>query len=109
MAGEKGSGYANSLLLLIFNATTYTSMAQNASTSPFTNLYLSLHTADPTAGGTQTSSETSYTGYARVTVARTSSGFTVSGNTVSLVANAAFGNCTSGTATITYVGIGTAS
>ena len=40
------------------------------------NIYVSLHTADP-AGGNQTTSEATYTGYARVAVARTAVAWTV--------------------------------
>jgi hypothetical protein len=109
MAGEKGSGYADSLLALIFNATTYATIAQNATSSPLTNLYCSLHTADPTSAGTQSSSEVAYTSYARVAVARTSGGFTVSGNSVSPAANISFPSCTGGTATATNWAIGVAS
>ena len=40
------------------------------------NVYVSLHTADP-AGGDQTTSECTYTGYARVAVARSAAGWTI--------------------------------
>ena len=109
MAGEKGSSMANSLLKLIFNATNWTNIADNTATSPLTNLYVSLHTADPTASGNQTSSEASYTSYARVAVARTSGGWTVSGNSVVPAAAVTFPACTGGSNTIMYFGIGTAS
>jgi len=109
MSGEKGSTYANALLALIFNATTMTGIAQNAVSSPLTSFYLALHTADPTAGGSQTSSEVAYTSYTREAVLRTSAGFTVSGNAVTLTAAVNFPACTGGTATATYFSIGTAS
>jgi hypothetical protein len=73
------------------------------------SLYLSLHTADPGEAGDQTTNEASYTPYARVAVARTTGGFTVSTNAVTLVANTDFPACTSGTSTITHFAIGTAS
>ena len=109
MSGEKGSTFANQLLALIFNGTTIPGLAQNATSSPLTSLYVSLHTADPTAGGTQSSNEVSYTGYARVAVARTSGGFTVTGNAVDPAAPVVFPACTGGTATATYFAIGEAS
>src|SRR5262252_1773311 len=84
MAGGKGATFDNDWLKLIFNAVAIPNIADNASSAPLTNLYLSLHTADPGAGGSQTTSEAAYTSYARATVARTSSGFTVSGNSVIL-------------------------
>ena len=71
MAGGKGSTFDNDLLKLIFNATPIATIADNAASTPLTSLYLSLHTADPGAGGSQTTSEAAYGGYARQPVART--------------------------------------
>jgi len=93
MAG-KGDTFENDFLKLIFNATAIANLADNAASSPETNLSVALHTADPTDAGTQSSSETAYTGYARISVARTSGGWTVTGNSVSPVANIDFGECT---------------
>lgn len=109
MAG-KTDVFENDLLNLIFNGTPIANIADNAASLPLTTLYLSLHTADPTdaAASGQSTSEATYTGYARVAVTRSSAGWTVSGNSVSPVANVEFGKCTAGTATITYAGIGTA-
>jgi hypothetical protein len=73
------------------------------------SLYVSLHTADPGEAGDQTTSETTYTGYARVAVARSGAGWTVTGNSVSPAATVAFPACTGGTATVTHFGIGTSS
>tara|TARA_R110000868_G_scaffold46706_1_gene154104 strand:- start:4 stop:432 length:429 start_codon:yes stop_codon:yes gene_type:complete len=106
---SKSNAFENSLLKLIFNATAIANLADNAATSPLTNLYVSLHTADPGEAGDQSTSEASYTGYARVAVARTTGGWTVTNNSVSPVANIDFGNCTAGTSTVTYFGVGTAS
>ena len=47
------------------------------------SLYVSLHTADPGETGDQTTNETAYTNYARVAVARSAAGWTVSGNNAS--------------------------
>ena len=74
-----------------------------------TDLYVALHTADPGEAGSQTTSEATYTSYARVTVARTAGGWTVSGNSAVNAALIQFPQCTGGTNTITYVSIGTAS
>ena len=73
------------------------------------NLYVSLHTANPDETGTQTSSECTYGSYARVSVARSGSGWTVSGNSVSPAAAITFPTATSGTETATHFGIGTTS
>lgn len=107
---SKGDTFENDLLKLIFNATPIANLADNAATSPLTVLYVALHTADPGEAGSQTTSETAYTGYARVSVARTTGGFTVTGNSVSPVANIDFGECTASPgAAITHFSIGTAS
>lgn len=105
---SKGDTFENDLLKLIFNGTAIANIADNAATSPLTNLFVSLHTADPGEAGSQTTSETAYTSYARVSVARTTGGWTVTANSVSPVANIAFPSCTGGTATITHFGVGTA-
>lgn len=105
---SKGDTFENDWLKLIFNATAIANMADNAAASPLTNLYVSLHTADPAETGSQTTNETAYTSYARVAVARTSGGWTVTANSVSPVANIDFPACTGGTATITHFGVGTA-
>jgi hypothetical protein len=107
MSGYKGSTFCDDLLKLIFNATAIANIADNAGSGPLTNLYVSLHTADPTAGGNQTSSEAAYTSYARVAVARTSGGWTVTGASVSPAATVVFPTATGGSETETFFGIGT--
>lgn len=97
---------SNALALLLFNTTTFANMAINATSAPLTNLYVSGHTADPTTAGTQTSSEVAYTSYARVAVARTSGGWTVTANSISPVATISFPLGTGGSGVITYAGIG---
>jgi hypothetical protein len=107
---SKGDTFENDLLKLIFNATAIANMADNAASSPLTNLYVSLHTADPGEAGDQTTSECNYTGYARQAVARTSGGFTVTANSVSPAANVSFPaptNATNLSQTATYFAIGT--
>lgn len=106
MTGTAGT-FANDILNLIFEGTAIVGVAANAA-SPITNLYLSLHTADPTAG-TQSTSEAQYTSYARVAVARTSGGWTVATNTVVPVANITFNAATGGSETEAYAGIGAVS
>jgi hypothetical protein len=106
----KGNTFINDLLKLIFNATAIANIADNAATSPLTNLYVSLHTANPGAGGSQTTSEAAYTSYARVAVARTTGGWTAaSAQSTSPAATISFPAATGGSETETYFGIGTAS
>lgn len=90
------------ILKLYFNATAIANIADNAATTPETNVAAALHTADPGDTGTQTTSEAAYTNYARVNVARTTGGWTVSGTTsCSPVANIDFptGGASGGAAT----------
>lgn len=106
---SKSDYWENGLLKLLFNATALANIADNAASSPLTNLYISLHTADPGDSGSQTTSETAYTSYARVAVARTTGGWTVTTNSVSPVANITFPTCTASPGSaVTYAGIGTA-
>jgi hypothetical protein len=105
---SKGNTFENDLLKLIFQATAIANLADNAGTSPLTNLYISLHTADPGEAGDQSSSEATYTSYARVAVARTSGGWTVTNNAVENAAAINFPACTGGTNTITHFGVGVA-
>jgi len=106
---SKGDTFENDLLKLIFQAVAIADIAENDTTAPLTNLYVSLHTADPGEAGVQTTSEATYTGYARVAVARTSGGWAVSTNTADNVAAITFGACTAGSNTITHFAVGTAS
>jgi hypothetical protein len=105
---SKGNTHINDYLKLIFNATTDATLFSAAGSA--TNLYVSLHTASPGAGGSQTTSEAAYTGYARATVARTTGGWTAaSAQSTSPVATIAFGASTSGPETETHFAVGTAS
>jgi hypothetical protein len=109
MAGEKSATYSGQLLALLFNATTIPNVAINATSAPLTNLYVALHSADPTATGNQTTNEIAYTPYARVAVARTTGGWVISGASASPVANIIFPT-PSGTpsATATFFSVGSA-
>lgn len=73
----KGTTTRQDILNYVFNKTAI-SWAGN------TSFFVALHTADPTADGSQDSSEIVYEGYARQEVVRTSSGWTVA-NTDSVV------------------------
>lgn len=96
----------NAILLALFNATAWANVIDNAASSPITNIHVSLHTADPGEGGDQTTSEATYTSYARIPVARTSGGWTVTANSVSPVAAINFAAATGGSNTITHWGVG---
>ena len=104
----KSDAFRNDWLKLIFQATAIANIADNAATSPLTNLFVSGHTADPGLGGTQTTNEIAYTSYARATVARTAGGWTVTANSVSPAANIDFAAGTGGSGTMTHAAIGVA-
>jgi hypothetical protein len=104
----KATAFANEVVALVFNATSIANIAQNNATAAAANMRIALHTADPTASGTQTSSEISYTGYVRKDVARTTAGWPApSGGVISPAANIDFGASTGGTGgTVTHASIG---
>lgn len=104
----KSTSASNSVLALIFNATTWADIAENDTSSPAANLYLSLHTADPGVGGSQLTNETAYTNYVRIAVARTTGGWDApSGGATANAALAQFAQCGASGATLTHVAIGT--
>lgn len=109
---SKSNAFENDLLLLIFNNTDIANLGdatgvQGSSTAG--SLYVSLHTSDPGEAGTQATNECAYTSYARAAVARTSGGWTVSGNSVSNTAGVSWPAATGGSETATHFGIGLAS
>lgn len=106
---SKGDVYEADLLKLLLNATAIANVADNAASSPLTNLSVALHTADPGETGTQTTSEAAYTSYARVSVARTSGGWTISGTAPTQAVPAAqinFPAGTGGSGTVTHFSVG---
>lgn len=74
------------------------------------SLFASLHTAYQGEGGSQNTSEATYTPYVRQAIVRSGSGFTRSGNAVSNVAAVNFPQCTglADDQTMFFWGIGTA-
>lgn len=111
-----GNAFSKSVLDLIFRGTTIANLAENDTTTPATNLVVSLHTSSPGEGGSQNTNEVAtaaYGQYARVNVNRTGSGWdaatTADPAVTSPSANIDFAEMTSGTgATITHFGVGTA-
>lgn len=105
----KSTAASNSLLALMYNATAWANVADNASSSPLTNIYVALHTATVSAGGNQSEDETAYTNYARVAVARTTGGWDApSGGATVNAAAIEFAQCGASGATITDVSTGIA-
>jgi hypothetical protein len=110
---SKADVFENDYMKLIFNNVAIANIGDASGLQPSAaagSLYFSLHTADPGETGTQTTSETAYTGYVRQAVARSSGGFTVAANAVQLVANLDFPACTASPgAALTHFAIGTVS
>ena len=104
---SKSNVWETDLLALLFNATAIANVADNAAASPLANLYVSLHTGDPGEAGDQETNEAAYTSYARVEVARTSGGWTVSGGSVVNAAVIVFPEASGGSETLTHFGVGT--
>jgi hypothetical protein len=103
----KSTTFCNSFLNLILRGTAITDLAENDSSAPATNVYLSLHTADPGVGGLQTTNEATYTGYARLAVDRTGTGWDAAGaGATTNAALAQFAECTALSDTITHVAVG---
>lgn len=108
---SKSNAFENDIMLLIFNNTNISNLGDATgvvgSTTPG-SIFVSLHTADPAEGGTQSTNETTYGSYARVAVARSGVGWTVTGNAVTNAALVSFPQCTSGPVTVTHFGLGVA-
>lgn len=92
----------NAILDLIFRATAWANYADNAASSPQTNIGCSLHTGDPGDGGDATTSEATYTSYTRVNVARSTGFNAASGGSTSPAANIDFPAGTGGSGTVTH-------
>ena len=98
----------NALLNLIFRATAWANIADNAASSPLTNISVSLNTGSPGDTGNLSTSEAAYTSYARVNVAR-STGWTEAtgtGGSTSPASTIAFPEGTGGSGTVSYFGCG---
>lgn len=94
---SKSNTFENDLMLLLFNNTAIADIGDAGglrATVSAGSLYWSLHTADPGEAGTAITSETAYTGYARIAAARSGAGFTVTANSVSPPSNVDFAECT---------------
>ena len=106
------NAFENDVLLLLLNNTNIANLGDATGVRGSTvagSVFIALHTADPGEAGVQTTSEATYTGYARVAVARSSAGWTISGTAPTQAANAAattFGLCTAGSNVLTFFSVG---
>lgn len=94
------------IMKLVFQAVAWGNYADNAATTPETNIVVALHTADPTDTGNLSTSEATYTSYARVNVARTTGGWTETSGVITPVATISFPAGTGGTGTVTHFSTG---
>jgi hypothetical protein len=98
-----GNDTENAILNLIFSATNWANYADNAASSPQTNIHVALHTGDT---GTMSTSEAAYTNYVRVNVARSNGWAAASGGSVSPAANIDFASSGAAGSTITHFSTG---
>jgi len=106
----KSTNTCNNILALIYNATAWANIADNAASSPITNIYVALATASYTATSTMSSNEATYTNYARQAVARSTAGWTApSAKATSNAAQITFPQCGASGNTITSAACGKAS
>ena len=103
----KGTSTCNSFLALLYNATAWANIADNASASPITTVYMALATASYSATDTLSTNETAYTNYVRQSIARTTGGWTApSGGSTSNAAAIEYPACGVTGATITSAAVG---
>ena len=103
------NAFRTDLALLLFNNTAIANIGNVAGLQPSGvagSLFVALHTADPTLAGAQNASEATFGAYARQAVARSSAGWTVSGNNASNTDIISFPEATSGSETITHFSVG---
>lgn len=100
----------NNILNLYYRAVAIANLADNAASSPETNIAYALHTGDPGDTGNQSTNEAAYTSYDRVDVARTTAGHTAStAGSTSPAANVDFPAGTGGSGTATFFSTGKSS
>lgn len=109
---SKSAVMENESLKLIFNNIAAAGIGDSLGLQPSATagvFWVSLHVGDPGNAGNQSTSEASYTGYARVSVARTTAGFTVVNSSVNLTNDTNFPKCTANPGNaITHFAIGDA-
>lgn len=106
----KSTASSNSILALIYNATPWANIADNAASSPTTLIFLSLATASYGVSSTMSSNEaTGYTNYVRQSTPRSTSGWTApASGSISNVAAVEYPQCGVTGATITSCAAGKA-
>lgn len=101
--------FENGLLSLIFENANYANVGdatglRGSSTAGV--FYISLHTGDPGEAGDQTTTESAYTNYARVSVARSTAGWSVASGVADNDAAITYPACGVTGSSVTNFGIG---
>ena len=105
----KSTATCNSIVNLMYRATAWANVADNAAASPLANVFVGLHTAGLTAAtNSQAENETAYTNYARQSVARSTGWDAASGGATANAATISFPQCGASGATLTDVSTGVA-
>jgi len=94
---SKSNNFENDLLLLLFNNTAIANIGNTAGLQPSGvpgSFYVALSTGTLDDTHTAEQTETAYAPYARVAVARSTAGWTVTTNSVSPTADIDFAECT---------------
>jgi hypothetical protein len=106
----KSTPTCNSIVNLIYRATAWAKVADNAASSPLTNIYVAFHTGNLTAAtNSQAENETAYTNYVRVAVARSTGWGAAASGATSNVAAISFAQCGVTGATLSHVSTGVGS
>ncbi|NIS77759.1 MAG: hypothetical protein GTO00_09135 [Deltaproteobacteria bacterium] len=105
------NNFETKILQLVFENTDFTGIGDAGGLRGSVtagNFRISLHTATLTDTSTQSTSETTYTSYARQSVARSTAGWTTTGDTCDNDAAITFPEGTGGSGTVTDFGVGDA-
>jgi hypothetical protein len=103
----KSTAASNAIVALIYNATPWANIADNAASSPITTIPVALATASYSVSSTLSSNEATYTNYLRQSTARTTSGWTApSSGATSNVAAIEYPQCGASGNTITSAATG---
>lgn len=101
--------FENGLLSLIFENANYANVGDATGlrgSSTAGNFFISLHTANPNETGNQTTTEAAYTSYARVSVARSTAGWSVAAGVADNDSAIPFPAATGGSETESHFGVG---
>lgn len=106
----KATAICNSILGLMYRAAAWANVADNAASSPLTNVHVGLHTANLTAAtGSQLENESAYTNYARESTARSAVDWSApSGGSLSNVQTLQFPACGVTGSAVSHVSTGIA-